>query len=150
MKFRHLHLDPSVTTGLNMLNNTGGLSHLPRVERIVEVGVVVDSSMKSFVQVSKAEHKARQRKTKLKRILVHLTPESFIPTWSEIARSHLEYCVQAWSPSLLNDTTNIERIQRAATRHVPGLHWSSCIIGLDCLKLCSLEHRRMRRYAIQA
>lgn len=41
---QHFDLDPGVASDLNISNNIGGLSFLPHLERISNLGVVVDVS----------------------------------------------------------------------------------------------------------
>lgn len=91
---KHIHLSPCVAPDLNIPNSIGGLSPPPRVQRILNLEDFIDSSMKFSFRVSRAIFKSRERLAMLAITFVHLTPELFIPDYSEIVRSHLEYCVR--------------------------------------------------------
>ena len=61
-------------------------------------------------------------------------------------RVQLEHCIQAWSPHYVKDIKHLERIQRPATKLVPGLKnksYSECLSMLSSLNLYSLEQRRL-------
>ena len=65
--------------------------------------------------------------------------------YKAIARPHLEYCIQAWSP-YLRKTYNIclKKIQRGATRLIPGLIDPRYKERLKECGLTTLATRRLR------
>ena len=60
-----------------------------------------------------------------------------------LVRTHLEYAVPVWNPSLKKDIDMLENVQHRATRLVPGLK------RLKALKLTTLEIRRKRKELIE-
>ena len=43
------------------------------------------------------------------------------PLYKAIVRPHLEYCIHAWSPYLRKYIDMLDKIQRRATKIIPGL-----------------------------
>ena len=67
-----------------------------------------------------------------------------IPLYKEIVIPHLEYCIQAWHTYLRKDIELLEKIQRRATKLIPGLKNLRYEERLKEFGLTTLETRRLR------
>ena len=114
------------------------------VDRARDLGIVSNSSFTPSAQCAEAARKARGVLQLIRRSFVDLTPAIFKPLYSALVRPHLEYAVQAWCPYLVKDVNGLERVQRAATRMVPGLKRLPYTERLKRLDLFSLQRRRLR------
>ena len=65
-----------------------------------------------------------------------------IPMFKAIVIPHLEYCTQGWRPYRKKDINTLERIQRRATKSIPGLRDLSYE---ECLKECGLTTLEIKR-----
>lgn len=97
--YQHLHLSPGITPDWNIHNYMGEPSPLPLADRITDL---IESAIKSSVQVFKAVSKACQRLAKIEQQLLQCDPGSFL--------------LKLW----------------VTTQFVPGLHGLSYDTRLDC------------------
>ena len=70
--------------------------------------------------------------------------ELILPHYKSIVRPHLEYAVQFWSPHLRRDRDKMKKVQRKATKMIPGIRNHSFQQRLKDLELVSLVQRRLR------
>ena len=72
-----------------------------------------------------------------------------IPQYKAIVRHPLEYCIQAWHPYLRKYIDMLDKIQRRATKLIPGLRDLRYEERLKECGLTTLETRRLRGDEIQ-
>jgi len=106
--------------------------------------VIISSNLKSSSQCQKAANKAMSILGMVKKHFKRLDKDSFKNIYKGYIRPHFEYCIQAWSPSLVKDKLLLENVQRRATKQVYGLHNQSYEDRLRILGLTTLETWRLR------
>jgi hypothetical protein len=104
----------------------------------------VHKSGKPHNQCLKAAKKANQVLGQLCRNVVSKDSHTFTKLYKTYVRPHLEYAVQAWSPWSVGDVTLLEKVQRRATRQVPGIGKKPYEERLRMLGLTTLRERRER------
>ena len=70
--------------------------------------------------------------------------EAFVTLYKHLIRSHLEYNNSVWSPHKKSDIEKLERVQKRATKMIPGMPKISYPDRLRKLKLPTLTYRRTR------
>ena len=81
----------------------------------------------------------------IRRNITYKEKSLIIPLYKAIVRPHLE----AWSPYLRKDIDMLEKIQRRATKLIPGLRDLTYEERLNECGLTTLETRRLRRDQIE-
>ena len=97
-----------------------------------------------FVANVKSETTANQVLGMIRRNITYKDKSLIVPLYKAIVRPHLEYCIQAWSPYLRKDIDMLEKIQRRATKLIPGLRDRRYEERLKECGLTTLETRRLR------
>ena len=57
----------------------------------------------------------------IKRHIVSMDKNTFVRLYKSLVRPKLEYCIQAWNPSLIKDIELLEQVQHRATKLIPEL-----------------------------
>uniref|UniRef100_K7EYK2 Reverse transcriptase domain-containing protein n=2 Tax=Pelodiscus sinensis TaxID=13735 RepID=K7EYK2_PELSI len=109
-----------------------------------DLGVIVDSSLKTSTQSAAAVKKANRMLGIIRKGIENKTQNILLPLYKTMVRPHLEYCVQMWSPHLKKDILALERVQKRATKMIRDLERVPYEERLKRLGLFSLEKRRLR------
>uniref|UniRef100_K7GG65 Reverse transcriptase domain-containing protein n=1 Tax=Pelodiscus sinensis TaxID=13735 RepID=K7GG65_PELSI len=109
-----------------------------------DLGVIVDSSLKTSTQCAAAVKKANRMLGNIKKGIENKTQNILLSLYKTMVRPHPEYCVQLWSPHLKKDILALESVQKRATKMIRGLERVPYKKRLKRLGLFSLEKRRLR------
>ena len=116
-KCKYLHIGPGNTS---MTYEMGG-TILSTTVKEKDLGVTMNANMKVSEQCRIAASKGNQVLGMIRRNISYKDKSLIVLLYKAIVRSHLEYCIQAWSPYLRKDIDMLEKIQRRATKLIPGL-----------------------------
>ena len=116
-KCKCLHTGPG-NTGMNY--EMGG-TILSKTVKEKDLGVTMNCNMKVSEQCRIAASKGNQVLGMIRRNITYKEKSLIILLYKAIVRPHLEYCIQAWNPHLRKDIDMLEKIQRRATKLIPGL-----------------------------
>ena len=105
-------------TGMNY--EMGGII-LSKTVKEKDLGVTMNANMKVSEQCRIAASKYNQVLGMIRRDITYKENSLIVPLYKAIVRTHLEYCIQAWNPHLGKYIDMLEKIQRRATKLIPGL-----------------------------
>jgi len=109
-----------------------------------DLGVIVDDELTFKEHITSKISKARQVWGMIRRSFVFIDCNTFSLLFKAFVRPHLEYANCVWSPAGKGLIKEIESVQRAATKQIPGLQEISYPDRLRLLGLPTLKHRRRR------
>ena len=109
-----------------------------------DLGVIINDSCKPSEHVTSITKKANGVLSQLNRTMISRNREVVINLYKIFVRPILEFAVVAWSPWERKDIDALEKIQRRATRMIPGLGKLPYEERLKACGLTTLECRRVR------
>lgn len=109
-----------------------------------DLGVYVDDELKFEYHIETVVKKANQMTGLLWRTFEYMDATMFNTLYKSMIRSHLEYAAPVWSPYTWKMAEEIEKVQRRATKRVPGLADLSYEERLRKLGLPTMVFRRLR------
>ena len=86
-----------------------------------DLGVWCTANLKPSFKCQYAVSKAMKVLGLIKRTFKFFSSVSLLILYKTYVRSHLEYCVQVWSPFLTGDIDALERVQHRATKLIPTI-----------------------------
>lgn len=93
--------------------------------------------------------KANSRLGMIKRSFSKLNIQGFKMLYKSMVRPILEYCSCIWNPIHIGDQKEIEKVQRRATKLIPGFKDKTYSQRLIDLNITTLAYRRKRTDIIQ-
>ena len=86
-----------------------------------DLGVIIKDSLSSSDQVVEVRNTAHRMLGATNRNVSCKSEEVIAKLYCAYVRPHLEYCVQAWSPTYEKDCWLLERVQKGATKFIKCL-----------------------------
>lgn len=109
-----------------------------------DLGVIVDQTLTGSSHCAVAVKKANRMLGYIAKSIEYKSKEVMLLLYNTLVRPHLEYCVQFWGPYFKKDVEALEKVQRRATKLIPGIKDESYEKRLKILNLFSLRKRRLR------
>ena len=143
-KCKVMHLGKAGDTEYSYQLKEGDTYHELSTEEEKDLGVVIDGKLDFDRHINIKINKASSIMAVIRRSFVSLNGVNFVPLYKSLVRSHLEYASCIWSPYKKKHIEAIERVQRRATKQLPGMKDLPYPERLKILKLPTLVYRRAR------
>ncbi|KAI8505477.1 hypothetical protein Bbelb_166660 [Branchiostoma belcheri] len=109
-----------------------------------DLGITVDEELNFCKHILAITSKANQMAGLMWRTFEFIDREVFLLLYKSLIRPHLEYGVSVWSPHTWKLAVELEKVQKRATKRVPGLRDLPYTERLKALGLPTLVYRRLR------
>ena len=134
----------NICTPYNMANKEVATEHIMK-----DLGIIFQDDVKFGDHINKIVAKANSKLGLIRNTFQELNASNFIVLFKSFVRPILEYCSTTWSPHLIMHHTEIEKVQRRATKLVKHMGHLSYSERLKRLNLTTLYYRRQRADMLQ-
>jgi hypothetical protein len=148
-KCKVMHIGKKNNQYKYVLDKNDILSELQAVTEEKDLGVIIDDKLTFRSMIDEKTNKANSMWGMIRRNFNVENKEIARLLFSSLVRPHLEYCNSVWNPFYKIDQDKLERVQRRATKQVPGFRELDYEDRLESMKLPSLKFRRLRGDLIQ-
>ena len=113
-----------------------------------DLGIYVDTELTWTTHIQITSSKAKQISAWILSVFYSRDRTTMLTLFKSLVRPILEYCSEIWSPHLIKDIYEIEKIQRSFTYRIKGVKELNYWERLKELKIMSLQRRRERNIII--
>ena len=143
-KCKTMHCGTSNTRHEYHMKQAGNVKILGETTLERDLGVNISNTLKATHHCQLAANKAMSSLRLLRTTFSRLTPSNFSVLYTTYVRPHLDYCLSAIGPFMVQDFKALEKVQRRATKLVHGLRLLPYDERLKILKVPSMESRVQR------
>ena len=122
---------------------------IPTKESAVDLGILVDSSLKFHQHIANVVQKAGGMSLNLLKCTVNRDASFMMPLFITHIRPLLEYASSVWNTGYVEDMRSLESVQRRWTKQIRGMEHLSYIQRLKALDLYSMKGRLLRHDVIK-
>ena len=140
LKCKRMHFGKSNPKTSYVMNN----HILEEADHERDLGVIIDNSLKFHKHTAAAIKKANAVLGIIKKSFISLDERTLTLLYKSMVRPHLEYGNVVWGPHYKGDQQLIEKVQKRATKLIPGIRHLQYAQRLKILELPSLMYRRRR------
>ena len=136
-KCKHMQVRHELSTSYTLINNYDGTRtplDITTVEK--DLGIFCSNTLSPSLRCHKATSNAMRSLGLIKRTFKYLSLQSLPFLYKTYIRPHLEYCVPVWSPYLMGDMDEMEKVQHRSTK--PLVREISCLPYEERLKILHL------------
>ena len=144
-----LHLGKNNPNHKYKLTSEGDIVELVEIEEEKDLGIKFDSLLSFKQHTSECVSKANQRIGLIRRNFQQLDNYMFLLLYKSLIRPLLEYGNTVWYPFYKQDSQELEKVQRRATKLVKNLRDMAYPARLRALDLPTLVYRRKRADMLQ-
>ena len=127
-----------------MVDNRGEVVKLQETNEEKDLGVIIDDRLTFESHIASKVNAATRNMGVIRRTFQFLDEKMFTMLYCAQVRPLIEFANSVWHPYKVKDIETVERVQRRATKQVPGLGKLTYEERLQRLNLFSLSFRRLR------